>query len=582
MSTNKKTGRTLVTDDASRALLATLGQWTGGLSPQAFGGAWLNVLARLATAPGRQAALARSALQKSLALAQFAGSSLGGGKAPEAEGTPYASRFADPAWSKFPFNVLAQSFLTASELAREAVSNVPGASPSAENIVGFTVREGLELVAPDNYLPTNPQLIRQTMDENGRNLLRGGKHLAEDLVRTLRGQGPVGVENYTVGEHVAATPGKVILRTRLMELIQYSPQTPSVYAEPVLIVPAWIMKYYILDLSPKNSLVNYLTGLGHTVFMISWKNPTAEDRDVSMDDYLEQGVLAALDAVTAVVPKRKVHAVGYCIGGTLLAIASAVLAAREDERLASVTMFAAQTDFSEPGELSIFISPAQLAMLEALMWKEGVLESRQMGGAFQLLRTYDLLWAPSIGTYLKGERMGVNDLMSWNADGTRMAYRMHTDYLHQLYLMNDLAEGRYVALGETISLSDVTVPMFVVGTETDHVAPWRSVYKVGKLVRSTDYTFCLTSGGHNAGIISGPVHPKRRHRVLQTKSGARLMPPGRYLEKVEPQPGSWWPTWAKWLEERSATRKVPPPPMGAPKKGLKPVCDAPGTYVKAK
>jgi polyhydroxyalkanoate synthase len=282
------------------------------------------------------------------------------------------------------------------------------------------------------------------------------------------------------------------------------------------------------------------------------------------------------------VPKRKVHAVGYCIGGTLLAIAAAVLAAREDERLASVTMFAAQTDFSEPGELSIFISPAQLAMLEALMWKEGVLESRQMGGAFQLLRTYDLMWAPSIGTYLKGERMGVNDLMSWNADGTRMAYRMHTDYLHQLYLMNDLAEGRYVALGETISLSDVTVPMFVVGTETDHVAPWRSVYKVGRLVRSADYTFCLTSGGHNAGIISGPVHPKRRHRVLVTKSGARLMPPDKYLEKVEPQPGSWWPTWAKWLEERSAARKVPPPPMGAPKKGLKPICDAPGTYVKAK
>ncbi len=581
MTQKKKTGRTLVTDDASRAFLATLGQWTGGLSPQAFGGAWLDVIARLATAPGRQAELARSALRKSLALAQFAGSAVrGGGSAPEAEGTPYASRFADPAWAKFPFNVLAQTFLTASGLAREAVRNVPGANPTAENIAGFTVREGLELVAPDNYLPTNPQLIRQTMEENGRNLLRGARHLAEDVVRTFRGQGPVGIENYVVGEQVAATPGKVILRTKLMELIQYSPRTPSVYAEPVLIVPAWIMKYYILDLSPKNSLVNYLTGLGHTVFMISWKNPTAEDRDVTMDDYLEHGVLAALDAVTAVVPKRKVHAVGYCIGGTLLSIATAVLAARDDERLASATMFAAQTDFSEPGELSIFISPAQLAMLEALMWKEGVLESRQMGGAFQLLRTYDLLWAPTVGTYLRGERMGLNDLMAWNADGTRMAYRMHTDYLHQLYLGNDLAEGRYVALGEEISLSDVTVPMFVVGTETDHVAPWRSVYKVGKLVRSTDYTFCLTSGGHNAGIISGPEHPKRRHRVLQTKPGARLPSPDRYLEKVVPLQGSWWPTWAKWLEERSAARKVPPPAMGAPKRGIKPICDAPGTYVK--
>jgi len=577
----KKRGSTVATNDLSRHFLATLGRWTGGLSPQAFGGAWLNVLTRLAVAPGRQAELARTALQKTLALAQFSGAALQG-EAPRAAGTPYANRFADPAWSKFPFNVLAESFISVSDWAREAVRNVPGADAAAENIVGFTVREGLELVAPDNYLPTNPQLIRQTVDENGRNLLRGVKHLAEDVTRTFKGLGPIGVENYQVGEHVAATPGKVILRTPLMELIQYSPQTETVYAEPVLIVPAWIMKYYILDLSPKNSLVNYLTGLGHTVFMVSWKNPTAEDRNVTMDDYLTLGVRAALEAVTKVVPKHKVHAVGYCIGGTLLTIAAAELAAQDDDRLASVTMFAAQTDFSEPGELSIFISPAQLAMLEAMMWKEGVLESRQMGGAFQLLRTYDLLWAPTIGTYLRGERVGVNDLMSWNADGTRMAYRMHTDYLHQLYLNNDLAEGRYVANGEQLDLSDVTVPMFVVGTETDHVAPWRSVYKVGKLVRSADYTFCLTSGGHNAGIISGPQHPKRRHRVHTSRSGARLLSPDKYMEKVEPLPGSWWPTWAKWLEERSSARKVAPPSMGAPKQGLKPLGKAPGTYVLAK
>ena len=579
--TPRKRGSTLQTDDVSRRFLATLAQWTGGLAPQAFGGAWLNVLARLATAPGRQAELAGSALRKTLALAQFSGAALRG-EAPQADGTPYAHRFADPAWSKFPFNLMAQSFLSVSDWAREAVRNVPGADTAAENIVGFTVREGLELVAPDNYLPSNPQLIRQTVDENGRNLARGLKHLAEDVGRTFKGLGPVGVENYEVGKQVASTPGKVILRNRLMELIQYSPQTETVRAEPVLIVPAWIMKYYILDLSPKNSLVNYLTGLGFTVFMISWKNPTAEDRDLTMDDYLTLGVRAALDAVTTVVPKHKVHAVGYCIGGTLLSIAAAELAAQDDDRIATATMFAAQTDFSEPGELSIFISPAQLAMLEAMMWKEGVLESRQMGGAFQLLRTYDLLWAPSIATYLKGERSGVNDLMAWNADGTRMAYRMHTDYLHQLYLNNDLAEGRYVANGAQLSLSDVTVPMFVVGTETDHVAPWRSVYKVGKLVRSADYTFCLTSGGHNAGIISGPQHPKRRHRVHTSKAGTRLLSPDRYLEKVEPTPGSWWPTWAKWLEEHSGERKVAPPPMGAPKQGLKPLCAAPGEYVLAK
>jgi polyhydroxyalkanoate synthase len=577
-------GRSVLTDDASRQLLAALGRMTGGLSPQAFGGAWLNVMSRLALSPGRQAQLAQALLQKSIALAQFAGTAVRGGEqaAPEAQGTPYAHRFADPAWSKFPFNVLAQSFITAAELARAAVKDVPGSDPAAGNIVGFTLREGLELVAPDNYLPTNPQLLEQTRAEHGRNLVRGIRHLAEDVQRNLKGLGPAGVENYVVGEHVAASKGKVVLRNSLMELIQYAPTTAKVYAEPVLIVPAWIMKYYILDLSAKNSLVKYLTDMGHTVFMISWKNPTAEDRDLTMDDYLSLGVLAALDAINLVVPKRKIHAVGYCIGGTLLSIAAATLAQKEDTRLASVTLFAAQTDFSEPGELAVFISPSQLAMLEALMWKNGVLESSQMGGAFQLLRTYDLLWSPSIATYVKGERLGVNDLMSWNADGTRMAYRMHTDYLHQLYLNNDLAEGRYVALGETLDLADIDVPMFVVGTETDHVAPWKSVYKVGRLVRSKDYTFCLTSGGHNAGIISGPVHPKRRHRVLTVKSGSRLPSAAQYFQKVEPTAGSWWPTFAAWLAAHSTRTRVAPPKMGAARKGLKPVCDAPGEYVLAR
>jgi polyhydroxyalkanoate synthase len=376
------------------------------------------------------------------------------------------------------------------------------------------------------------------------------------------------------------TPGKVVLRNRLMELIQYSPQTKQVHAEPILIVPAWIMKYYILDLSPKNSLVNYLTGLGYTVFMVSWKNPTPEDRDLSMDDYLSLGVLAGIDAINAIVPERKVHGVGYCIGGTLLSVAAAWLAGREDERLASVTLFAAQTDFSEPGELSVFISPSQLAMLEAMMWKEGVLDSRMMGGAFQLLRTYDLLWSPAIGAYVRGERAGMNDLMAWNADGTRMAYRMHSDYLRQLYLNNDLAEGRYVALGDTLDLANITAPMFVVGTETDHVAPWRSVYKVGRLVRSGDYTFCLTSGGHNAGIISGPQHPKRRHRVRTTKPGQRLLSSDKFLAKVEPQQGSWWPTWAHWLAAHSSKERVAPPKMGAARKGYKPLQAAPGSYVR--
>jgi polyhydroxyalkanoate synthase len=579
----KKNDDAVSSDDLSRQFLASLAKLTGGLSPHAFGGAWLNVLSNLAVSPGRQIRLARNALEKSMALAQFAGKALtGDGVAPKVDNPAYSRRFSDPAWSRFPFNVIAQTFVTASEWASESVKDVPGAAAAAENVVSFTVREGLELVAPDNYLLTNPELIDLTRREYGRNLLRGAKHFAEDVQRTLGEYAPHGTEDFEVGVDIGASPGQVILRNRLMELIQYTPQTKKVFAEPILICPAWIMKYYILDLSARNSLVKYLTDLGFTVFMISWKNPTAEDRDLTMDDYLTLGVKAALDAVEAVAPRRKIHAVGYCIGGTLLSIAAAELAAQDDKRLATMTSFAAQVDFSEPGELSVFISPAQLAMLEAMMWKEGVLESSQMGGAFVMLRTHDLLWGPKIGDYVKGERSGLNDLMAWNADGTRMAYRMHTDYLHQLYLNNDLAEDRYIANGTQISLSDITLPMFVVGTETDHVAPWRSVYKIGRLTRSGDYTFCLTSGGHNAGIISGPQHPRRRHRVHTTRSGERLLSPAKYLETVDPSPGSWWPTWAEWLKSHSSKTLVNKRKMGAPAKGYKPLGPAPGEYVLRK
>jgi len=355
MSAEKdESGRSLIHGDTSRALLAALGQVTGGLSPQHLGGALWNVVSHLALAPGRQVQVAQTALQKAIELARFTGGAMQSTDepvAPQAEGTPYAQRFADPAWSKFPFNVLAQSFITASDLARTTLQDVPGSDAKAASLVDFMVREGLELVAPDNYLPTNPQLLELTRAEGGQNLLRGMKYMAEDVQRTLKGLGPIGVENYQVGEQIAASKGKVILRNSLMELIQYSPATPKVYAEPVLIVPAWIMKYYILDLSPKNSLVKYLTDLGHTVFMISWKNPTAEDRDVTMDDYLTLGVLAALDAINKVVPKRKVHGVGYCIGGTLLSIAAAAMAQKGDDRLATAAMSAAQTGFSEPGQL---------------------------------------------------------------------------------------------------------------------------------------------------------------------------------------------------------------------------------------
>ena len=383
-----------------------------------------------------------------------------------------------------------------------------------------------------------------------------------------------------VGRDVGITPGKVVLKNRLMELIQYTPTTATVHPEPILIVPAWIMKYYILDLSPSNSLVKYLVDQGHTVFCLSWKNPGAEDRDLGMDEYLDLGFHAALDAVNAIVPNRKVHATGYCLGGTLLAVAAAAMARDGDDRLASMTLFCAQTDFSEPGELGLFVDESQVTLLEAQMQVKGYLGAEQMAGAFQMLRSYDLMWSRRVSEYLLGERRPMNDLMAWNADATRMPAKMHAQYLRRLFLDDDLSEGRYPVDGRPVSLGDIALPVFSVGTITDHVAPWRSVYKLHYL-SPAEITFVLTSGGHNAGIVSEPGRPRRSFRVATRPAGGNYVPPDPWSEATPSRDGSWWPAWAAWLRARSGD-PVAPPPLGAPRKGYRPVGDAPGRYVLEK
>jgi polyhydroxyalkanoate synthase len=462
---------------------------------------------------------------------------------------------------------------------KQAVSEVGGVDDYNSQLLGFAVRMVLDATSPTNYLASNPELLALTASEKGQNLVRGLKHLLEDIERTVKGGAPAGTEDFEVGKTIAVTPGKVVFRNDLIELIQYEPATKDVHAEPLLIVPAWIMKYYILDLSPRNSMVKYLVDKGHTVFMVSWLNPDASNRDVGMDDYIDKGFRAAVDAVSAIVPRRKIHAVGYCIGGTLLTIGAAALARDKDERLASITMFAAQADFSEPGELAFFINPSQLTMLEAMMHRKGVLESKQMGGAFAMLRAQDLLWKPMVDQYLKGKRGSMVDLMAWNADGTRMPWRMHTEYLYRLYLDNELATNRFPVDGKLIRLSDIRVPMFVVGTETDHVAPWKSVYKVDNLVRSDDVTFLLTSGGHNAGIISGPVHPRRHYRIRTRRLSDPHLAPDDWMETATRHEGSWWPAWQQWLAAHT-NGKGKPPAMGAPRKGYEILEDAPGQYVR--
>ena len=565
------------------AFRAAVGKLTGGLSPTSFATAWADWALQLAASPARQLELQQDAMRRLLDTMSFT--------ARAATGTPVApsdgleggadQRFAAEAWNQYPFNVFARSFHNGAAWLKSLPQDVDGLKQYHQELISFTMLQWLEALSPTNFTATNPELIELTRSEGGQNLMRGAQNLVEDMTRLFQKQAPVGVEAFEVGKTLAVTPGKVVYQNALIELLQYTPTTPDVHAEPVLIVPAWIMKYYVLDLSPRNSLVKYLVDQGHTVFMISWKNPEAGDRDFAMDDYVEQGFRAAVDAVSAIVPERKIHATGYCIGGTLLAIGAATLAREADQRLASITLLAAQTDFSEPGELSLFINPSQLALLEAQMHQEGVLDSRQMGGAFQMLRPRDLIWQPLLNSYVKGARDPMIDLMAWNADGTRMPYKMHTEYLYRLYLDNELSTGRFPVQGEAIRLSDVQVPAFVVGTETDHVAPWKSVYKLANLVRSGDYTFLLTSGGHNAGIVSGPVHPKRKHRVRARHLKDARLTADEWFASTPPQSGSWWPVWDAWLGSHSSSR-VPPPAMGAPAAGYPVLGDAPGEYVRVK
>jgi polyhydroxyalkanoate synthase subunit PhaC len=565
--------------ELARALRAQLATVTGGLAPDVYVNAWWDWYLNLAKEPPKQLQIMQDAIAKTVDNWNFGLQAAAGQPLSPAEGD---DRYRGDAWAQWPFNVYARSYHNYVDWCQKAWSNVPGVVPENERTLNFVARTALEAISPANYLATNPDLLETTRAEAGKNLVRGFSHWLEDIARSLGGKKSTGTEKFIVGRDIAATPGKVVMRNELVELIQYSPATETVFAEPILIIPAWIMKYYILDLSASNSLVKYLVSQGHTVFIVSWKNPNASDRGFGMDDYLRLGIQATVDAVSRIVPDQKIQSVGYCIGGTLLSIAAARFAAEGDQRLASVTLLAAQQDFSEPGELSVFISPSQLDMLEAVMDRSGVLKSEQMGAAFALLRSRDLLWTPAVNSYLRGKRESPNDLMAWNADGTRMPCRMHAEYLRQLYLNNALARGEFKVQGSPVDLAAIHVPMFVVGTETDHVAPWQSVYKTRGLTRSTDYTFLLTSGGHNAGIISGPVHPRRRHRVRTWLNASETLTPQVWFETTPPKAGSWWPIWQHWLAQHSARVQLAPPPLGSAAAGYPPIADAPGEYVLQK
>lgn len=570
---------TALGDVIDRSLHARLARFTAGLSPAAAMEAYFDWATHLALAPGKQMQLIEEAVNKGLRLASHAWSCLlKGGRGERCIAPlPQDKRFIGEAWETWPYNFIYQAFLLQQQWWHDATTGVRGVTRQHENMLEFASRQILDMFSPSNFLFTNPELLQRTVQEGGMNLARGAQHFIEDLERTLAGKKPIGSDEFEVGHNVAVTPGKVVYRNRLIELIQYAPATERVRPEPILIVPAWIMKYYILDLSPWNSLVKYLVDRGFTVFMVSWKNPGAEDRDVGMADYQELAIKAALDAVTTIVPKERVHTVGYCIGGTLLSMAAAAMARDGDERLRSMTLFAAQTDFTEAGELMLFINDSQLTFLEDMMWERGYLDTRQMAGAFQMLRSNDLVWSRMINEYLMGDRGTMSDLMAWNADATRMPYRMHSEYLRQLFLGNELAEGRYTVQGRPIALTDIRVPIFSVGTTRDHVAPWRSVHKI-HLLTDTEVTFLLTTGGHNAGIVSEPGRKGRSYQISTKAHDDQYSDPEAWVATSPRHEGSWWPAWVAWLDARSGS-PVAPPQMGAPSAGYTPLWNAPGLYV---
>lgn len=553
---------------------AAVAKTTSGVSPSVLAEAWMDWATHLAVSPGKQLKLVEQAMQNAQALWM---ANMGLNKPETVPDNIPDRRFAGDAWQKYPFNVWSQAHQQSWQWWQDAMTGVHGVTPEHENLLAFVAGLVADTSAPSNFPMTNPEVIAATQAEHGQNLARGAANLIDDLVAKTGTTHEKGPQVFEVGRNLATTPGKVVFRNDLIELIQYTPTTDTVRPEPILIVPAWIMKYYILDLSAHNSLVAFLVAQGFTVFMVSWKNPNAEDRDLAMEDYREMGVMDAIDAALAITKAPKLHAVGYCLGGTLLSIAAAAMGRDGDDRLASTSFFAAQVDFTEAGPLRLFINDSEVTMIEDMMAEKGYLSSDQMAGAFALLRARDLIWAPAIKSYLLGQRSDAFDLMAWNADATRMPARMHSEYLRKLFLNNDLAAGRYHVDDKAIAVSDIRAPIFAVGTEDDHVAPWQSVYKM-HLFADTDVTFVLTSGGHNAGIVSEPGHPDRHFRIADTKVNAPYRDPDDWVAENAPEDGSWWTDFASWLAARSGT-PVPPPHMGTKSGAYKALCDAPGTYV---
>jgi polyhydroxyalkanoate synthase len=500
------------------------------------------------------------------------------GAAPAVAAAPGDKRFNDPDWRDNPlFSALQQLYLATSRWASELVNAAEGVDEETRHKARFYVDQINNALSPSNFLLTNPEVLKETAATNAENLARGMRMLAEDIeagkgTLRLRQTDPT---QFKLGETVATTPGKVVFQNDIFQLIQYEQATPSVLKRPLLIVPPWINKFYVLDLVPEKSLIRWLVEKGHTVFVISWVNPDERQAGKSFEHYMKEGVLAALDAIGKATGEKQVNAVGYCVGGTMLTITLGYMAATGDDRIASATLLATQVDFRFAGDLKIFASKEALPGVEAEMKKSGFLDSSHMATAFNLMRSNDLVWPYVVNNYLKGKEPVPFDLLFWNADATRLPAANHAFYLRSCYVNNDLARGRMKIAGMPIDLSKVSIPIYNLATKEDHIAPAKSVF-IGSASFGGPVRFVLAGSGHIAGVVNPPVRKKYQFWVGGEPKGEL----GDWIEQAEERPGSWWDDWQAWIERLDGKRVRKKRRPGGGK--LEPIEDAPGSYVRVR
>jgi polyhydroxyalkanoate synthase len=492
---------------------------------------------------------------------------------------PRDKRFADPEWTQNQFfDFLKQAYLLGTQWAERLVKDAGGVDETTRKKAEFYVKQIANAVSPSNFVLTNPELLRETFASNGENLVRGMHMLSEDI---QAGQGTLKIRQsdpsmFDVGRNLAVTPGKVVFQNELMQLIQYEATTKQVLKTPLLIVPPWINKFYILDLTPEKSFIKWCVSQGITVFVVSWVNPDERLAGKSFEEYMREGVITALDAVAKMTGEKQVHAIGYCVGGTLLSITLAYLAAKKQNRVKSATFFASQVDFTYAGDLMVFVDEDRIKQLEAHMKEQGYLEASRMANTFNMLRSNDLIWPYIVNNYMRGKKPMPFDLLYWNSDATRMPAGNHSFYLRNCYLDNKLSKGEMEIGGIKLDLKKVKVPVYNLATREDHIAPAKSVL-FGSNFFGGPVKYVLAGSGHIAGVINPPSKPKYQYWTGEKPTGSSV---DDWLKKATEHPGSWWPDWLKWLKSHDAKNTVAARKIGGGK--LKPTEDAPGSYVKVK